>query len=92
MLTRTIVEWILNQGRLPDIKELVEDKAGVSPIGMLEMVCAGEKDIPGESRLTATGAWVSPNIEDFTPIFELDADKYHEVDIDKSDYLEGTRR
>lgn len=85
MMTRTIAEWLVNRGRLPEVGD-IEGEAGIlSPVKLLKMLCSGELEIPGTSRLTSTGAWVST--ADEMHIFDYDSPIFHQPDRDYLDTL-----
>jgi len=95
LLTKILVEYIMEKGRIPTVRE-VEDKALINPLAMLQEIVEGDAEIiDGDgnqlSRLSATGAWIPSHQKDYRPIFEIDDDLEQYASEDLIDALEDWR-
>ena len=77
ILTKIILDWIMEKGRLPKVGDLGAGQ-DMNPMQLLKDICTGDFDLPGVSRKATLGAWMFE--ENRMPIFEVDHPVWHVAD------------
>ena len=89
LMTRMIAEFLVGLGRMPMVQDIEKKSGTMNPIVMLKMLCTGELTIPGVSKKSGSGSWLST--ADQMHIFDLDHEFEHVADPDRLDDLTDDR-